>query len=71
MRQAPTINPDECLIGPKDVALLTGMTVRWVQESFRYEDLGGVAPIKIGRRLRWPLWQVKAWIADREREAKS
>lgn len=58
--QPVPINPDECLVGPKPVAQLTGMSVRWVQETFRHE----VEPIVIGGRLRWPLWQVKAWVAQ-------
>jgi hypothetical protein len=56
----PNFSPDEVWVGPKQVAYITGMTVRWVQETFRYE----VKPMKVGGRLRWPLWQVKAWQAQ-------
>ena len=68
--QEQPFHPDERLIGPKDVAALTGMTVRWVHETFSIPAKGGIPPIKLGNRSRWPYWKVRAWLDDRERESE-
>ena len=68
---SPPFHPEERLIGTRDVAEWTGMTVDWVYEVFSVLAKGGIRPIKIGHKSKWPTYQVRAWIADREREAQS
>lgn len=62
---------DDDLMDAEDISRMTGMTIRWVYETFSIETKGGIRPMKLGNKSRWYSWEVKAWIAARRREADS
>lgn len=57
--------PDHAVIGVNEIAEMTGMSVRWVYETFTVL----VPPMKFGNRSRWYRWQVLAWIDAQHRAA--
>jgi predicted DNA-binding transcriptional regulator AlpA len=60
---------DDDLATPEDIARMTGMSVRWVYETFSIPAKGGVRPMKIGNKSRWYTWEVKGWIAAQHKAA--
>ena len=46
------------------------MTVGWVRDTFSVPAKGGIRPMKVGNKSKWPTYTVRAWIADRQREAQ-
>ena len=64
-------HPEERLVGVPEVAEWLGMTKDWVRERFSVPAYGGIKPIKVGNKSKWPTWAVRAWIAARERDAQS
>lgn len=60
---------DDDLATAEDISRMTGMSLRWVYETFSVPARGGLRPMKIGNKSRWYTWEVKAWIHARHREA--
>lgn len=57
------------LVGVDQVAALTGMSTKWVYETFSVPAKGGIKPMKFGHLSKWYRWEVQAWIAAKHRAA--
>ena len=65
----PTSMNSAEVVGVNEVADMTGMSVRWVYETFSVPAKGGLKPMKFGNISKWYRWEVQAWIADKHRSA--
>jgi len=60
---------DGYLVNTEEVSLLTGLSIKSINNWFKYPE-EGVSPIKIGNRNFWSLGDVRSWIRARQWESR-
>ena len=65
--RAASTAPDSELVGVSEVARMTGMSRRWVYDTFSVPARGGIKPLKLGNKSKWFRWEVQAWLVEQHR----
>lgn len=54
--------PDTALVGPHEVAALSGIAVSSIQKPTQRKSIGLEEPRVIGRQIKWPLKNIRSWL---------